>query len=213
MTDYSVDTGSSKCSKCLVLGGVLFLFLVNEVHAQSGGQMAVEDIRDIMVKRPSTSVFPVILSIVVLLGALMIGVSAIKRILTRQPEMGSVPPELIARSRLQQIGLEMENEPPNKVSLEISEAVKDFLRAQYQDPIRFETAEEYLRRISLPTMSDSIKFSDLLTEEVRSFMNISQELKFAQIREARNQLPALVNHATKIIEMAIHEKAKGKRLD
>lgn len=173
--------------------------------------MAVEDIRDIMVKRPPASIVPVIILIVVLISALIVGVFAVKRILTRQPEMGRVPPELIARSRLQQICSEMDNEAPNKVSLEISEAVKDFLMAQYQDPIRFETAEEYLSRISRPSASGSIKFSAMLTEEVRSFMNMSQELKFAQIREARTRLPALVNQSIKIIEMAVHEKVRVKR--
>jgi hypothetical protein len=207
MTDFSQKFRNSKW----FTGGLLFasvFWAMAEIYAQTAGPLDGEDIRDIMVKRPPASIIPVIFSLLALIGVLIVGVIVVKRILTRQPEMGRVPPEYIAQSRLQQICSKMENEAPNKVSLEISEAVKDFLMAQFQDPIRFETAEEYLNRISQVTESNSIKFSTTLTEEVRSFMNISQELKFAQLREARTRIPALVNQAMKIIEMAVQEKVR-----
>jgi len=195
----------------LFILGVAFLFLcLKQLEAQSGGQLAVDDIRDIMTKHPPTSIVPVILAVIGLIVAMIVGLIVLKRILTRQPEMGRVPPEFVARNRLQQICSGMDNQAPNKVSLEISEAVKDFLTAQYQDPIRFETAEEYLSRISRPTATGSIKFSVSLTEEVRSFMNMSQELKFAQIREAGTRVPALVNQAIRIIEMAVQDKLRVK---
>jgi hypothetical protein len=45
-----------------------------------------------------------------------------------------------------------------------------------------------------------------LTEQVQSFVSISQELKFARLKEARDRIPALIKQAETIVGMAVREE-------
>ncbi|MDF1753004.1 MAG: hypothetical protein P1U89_09540 [Verrucomicrobiales bacterium] len=185
---------------CL-FGGILLLF--NSI-ACGQSDAPIEDIRDIMIERPPASPLPLVISIV--LGILVLGafILGLKKVLSRESKFTGPPPEFTARKRLSQIGKQIEEIPPNKASLDTSEAVKDFLAAQYDDPIRYETAEEYLTRIThSEEKPGKIKLPSSLTEQIRTFMSTSQELKFAQLKEARERVPTLLKQAESIIEMAV----------
>lgn len=196
---------------CLLVGGILLLFGLYSNGQGQAEPVPVEDIRDIMLDRPPASIVPVLVSLVILVGALMFGFFALRNFLRRPPETKGPPPEMIARHKLSEIRGEVDDVPPNKASLDTSETVKDFLTAQYGDPIRYETAEEYLNRMIEVMKDGASKLSPGLTEEVRTFMSISQELKFAQLKEARSRIPALIDKAEKIVTMAVEERLPAKR--
>jgi hypothetical protein len=174
-------------------------------------QEPVEDIRDIMVERPPASIVPVLVSIVLLVVAGFFGFLAFRKFFTKERAVPGPPPEIVARRRLNAISGKVDELPPNKASLETSDAVKDFLTAQYRDPIRYETAEEYLHRITNAQQGDASRLSPSLTEQVQSFVSISQELKFAKLKEARSQIPSLIKQAENIIGTSVREKTQTKR--
>ena len=199
---------------CFVAGSVLLFLsicpsLIGQTRANSS---KTEDIRDIMVQRPPDHSVFLWISLFILLAGIVLGalIFSIKCALDSSSPLGP-PPETVALKRLARIRQQMNDLLPNKASLEASEAVKDFLATRYQDPIRYETAEEYLTRLGATpqganTSADShLKLSAKVTEDVRTFMSISQELKFAKLREAREKVPALLAQAENIVEMASKE--------
>lgn len=202
---FPFTAGIRFISGCLHVGGIL-LFV-----SKSGWSQEVDDIRDIMIERPPDSIVPVILWIALITAILVFSFFTLRKFLRRKVVVTGPPPEAIAINRLREISSQVDEMAPNKASLETSEAVKDFLTAQYEDPIRYETAEEYLTRISVAVEGEGAKLPPTLTEEVRSFMSISQELKFAQLREAKSRIPSLIQQAEAIIGMAIRERGGKKR--
>ncbi len=187
---------------------MLFLqFLVSPAMGQTGGATGASEIRDIVDDPPPFYWPPVIfitLSILLLITAVVIYCVLSYR--KKNPKPTGPPPEVVARLRLQELQSEAATMAPNKAGLEASEIVKDFLTSQYGDPIRYETAEEYLSRIAMPQQQAGAPvFSIGLLEQVKSFMSISQELKFAQLKEAKERIPNLVSQAEKIVSLALEE--------
>lgn len=207
MTDFPLfRTRLQRLTGCLLCGGI-FVFTLVLCSAQ---EAELGDIRDIVIRKPPGSLVPVILFVLVVVAFLIGGGIMLRRLLSREGERPGPPPERVAISRLRQISSHVEELDPNQASLETSETVKDFLSAQYGDPIRYETAEEYLARITA-TENSGPRLSTSLIEEVRSFMSISQELKFAKLREARSRIPALIGQAEAIIGMAMRDQPRRKQ--
>ncbi len=178
-----------------------------------GDSPGAEDIRDIMVRRPPPSPLPWILwsiAIGFILLALFFGLRWFLR--RHRPQPLGPPPEAVARERLSAIRAQVEELAPNRASLEISETLKDFLSARYRDPIRYETAEEYLNRM-MQARHDATanRLRPELLEEVRSFISISEQLKFARLNEARSHVPALIEQAERIVESATADPAESGR--
>ena len=197
---------------CFLIGGILLSFYGTPSNGQinpgpgSPSPAPVEDIRDIMIERPPGSPLPWIIGVLVFVILIVSGCIFLRKLANRHQVITGPPPDYVARRRLAEIRNHVDDIPPNKASLETSEAVKDFLTARYHDPIRYETAEEYLTRISqTQSGGEAAKLSRALTEDVRSFMAISQELKFAQIREARQRIPDLIKQAETIVELAMQQ--------
>lgn len=193
----TIYTFQNRKKGCLCVGGILLSF--NVAFSQ---ELDSEDIRDIMISSPGTNpwlITAIILGALVLAGAIF----ALIRFYfpNKQTDFGP-PPEFVVRERLKKIGAQLDELPPNKASLEISEAIKDFLTKKFKDPIRYETAEEYLNRLSESAEGNHSKLSPALTEKVRAFISISQELKFAKLKQARERVPALIDQAENIVVSA-----------
>lgn len=182
-----------------MVGGA-FLCFSSTVFAEERSALN-EDIRDIMMNKPPTSLLPFILVGVGII-LLLISIWVVTKYLgaTKPAPMGP-PADYIALEKLNRISERIDSISPNKASLEISNTVKDFLSRRFRDPIRFETAEEYLNRISGSNANNPILSAGLI-EQVQTFMNISQELKFAQLKEAKTQIPILIDQAEAIVKAA-----------
>lgn len=168
--------------------------------AVDGDEFPENDISDIIIEEPPPNLTPFVLGGI---GVIALGIGvyyALKKYLGGRSQPPGPPAEVVARKRLKQIEIEMDESSPNHVSIETSNVVKDLLSTRFGDPIRYETAEEYLGRISRNEPGEGI--SPTLIELVRNFMSIGQELKFAQLNEARVRLPDLIDQAKKIVELA-----------
>lgn len=173
-----------------------------------GEEFPENDISDIIIEEPPPSLLPFLLWAIALIGLAGAAYLILRKCLAGRGKPPGPPPEVTARKRLKQIEIEMDEASPNHVSIETSNVVKDLLSSRFGDPIRYETAEEYLGRIS--RNEPDPKLSPTLTELLKHFMAIGQELKFAQLKEARVRLPDLIAQAKKIVETAATESAANR---
>lgn len=172
---------------------------------EDGVEFPEHDISDIIIEEPPPNLVPFVLGAIGLLVLAAAAYVVLKKYLKGRSRPPGPPPEVTARKRLKQIEIAMDESTPNHVSIETSNVVKDLLSTRFGDPIRYETAEEYLGRISQNGAGE--KLSPTLIELVKNFMSIGQELKFAQLNEARVRLPDLIGQAKKIVELAAAENA------
>lgn len=191
---------------CLLTGGILLFFGCLGVCQPPSSSTAEEEIRDIIIQPPPPNLTPLYFAIGGLLAGLIVIAIVFKFLIkSSNPVLKGPPPETVARQKLSQIESQIEELEPNKASLAISETIKDFLSRRFKDPIRYETAEEYLSRISESDSDNPSPLSHELTEKVRTFVSISQELKFAKLREGKKHIPTLVQQAENIITAATAE--------
>lgn len=107
-------------------------------------------------------------------------------------------PKSIARERLKVLSQQIDDLSPNEFALEASEALKDYLAARFGDPVRFETSEEFLARLS--TARSAIKLPPELRDRVATFLSSSDEIKYGRIPDAARHKQALWQQALEVIE-------------
>ncbi len=123
-------------------------------------------------------------------------------------------PDTIALRSLHRLETELPHMEPNAFGLEVSETLKDFLAAKFNDPIRYETAEEFLSRFA----DSSIPVTHLPTavhQNLRTFVSTSEEMKFGQSPDARPKMKPLLALATTIVNLIqmINQAEKEKQSD
>ena len=160
-----------------------------------------QDIKDIVVLTPQESIWGLviwmIIAAVVLAAIVWLVYSLIKRAGHRAVETS---PGTVAVRALQKLEQETKDMDPNAFGLELSETVKNYLAAKFNDPIRYETAGEFLSRFA----NSSIPVTSLPTsvhQNLRDFVSSSEEIKFARTADARSKMEPLLKLATDIIRL------------
>jgi len=171
-----------------------------------------EDIRDIVVLKPVDSIWPLIFWIATALVAVglivWLAFFFIKRAKKRAHDLA---PETIAARSLMRLSQEREQMDPNRFSLAVSEVLKNFLVARFHDPIRYETAQEFLERFA----NSSIPVTHLPTavhHNLRTFVQASEEMKFGKTPDARKKMGPLLDLATHIVSL-IHTIDQAEKKD
>ena len=131
-----------------------------------------------------------------LLGLLGVGGYFAWRALNRKPSTQRTPQQ-IARYRLEELEDEARNLSPNEFSLAVSETLKDYLAARFRDPVRFETSEEFLWRLS-EARAQSLPPN--LRDDVAGFLSISDEIKYGRPPDAEARKLPLLEKARVVVE-------------
>ena len=87
---------------------------------------------------------------------------------------------------------------PNQFARELSDALKDYFVATYRDPVRYETAEEFLVR---SRDDESSPIPDAARTELRKFLQLSEALKFGNTSTPGIPTPTLLGSARATIEL------------
>ena len=156
-----------------------------------------EELYDIVVLTPKDPIWPVILWST-LIAALLIGALALalRRPRSRSAASSLSPKErVIARFRLV---LERSDElKASEIILEVSDSLKDYLAEQYNDPLRYETAQEFLTRIS----KEKTRLPTAAQEQLRSFIVAADEVKFGNSSNSHQNCLPLINTAKSIVNL------------
>ncbi len=155
------------------------------------GAAPLPDIKDIA--GPET--LPSLWEMVALIGGIVIGllllgalIYFLYRTLTRTRKIAA-PPLTVARRRLDSLAEVIDVLDANAFSQGLSESLKNYLTDRFGDPIRSETTEEFLRRLS-EARANTLPTS--LREKVATFLSVSDEIKYGRSSDAaRHKLPLL----------------------
>lgn len=158
-----------------------------------------DDIEGIIVLAPEASPWPWIagglaaLLVLALLGVLLWFV--LSRLLGKPRP---ISPLATARRGLRDIESEKAGLSPNDASLRISEVLKDFLQESFADPLRFETAQEFLARHARP---GTTRLPQAAHQDLRSFVTMSEELKFGHPPDAERKVDSLLQLARNVLDL------------
>ncbi len=156
-----------------------------------------DDILDIVVLEPRESITSVIfwlLVVAILLIAFAIGSWIFLRHRARKKAVP--PPEIRVAHALKKLRVEREQLEPNRFSLRLSDALKDFLTEKYEDPVRYETAQEFLERIS----KRRSRLPEAAQNSLHEFLVASDELKFGNPVDADEKTEPLLLKAGEVIQ-------------
>ncbi len=115
--------------------------------------------------------------------------------------------EYVALKRLSDLEPRAAELSPNEFSIEISDVLKDFVQKRFNDPVRFETADEFFHRL---TDSENVTITPQVRDQLAEFLQIAEEIKFGLPPDAAAQKHPLLEKARNIIEaqrQAVQEAA------
>lgn len=156
-----------------------------------------DDIYDIVVLAPKESPWPLIFWS--LLSLIILGVLAwmIWYLLRGSREKSEPSPESVAFRRFTITHRDQQDLSPNEYSLALSETLKDYLSAKYEDPVRFETTPEFLARVS----RKQSKMPTAAQQQLESFLVHAEEIKFGNSSEAERKAAPLGKTAEQIVQL------------
>ncbi len=174
-----------------------FAILAQTTPGQPAGSPELPDIRDIVPPEALPSYWMIAAMV---LGGLVFfgGLIWLMVYFLRQDKRRShqIPAGRVALQQLDQLEARADKLPANVFSLEVSNILKDYLQARFQDSFRYETSEEFLQRIG---SGASNPLPQRLRTGVAGFVGLCDELKFARPANAdMNKLP-LLEQARQII--------------
>ncbi len=106
--------------------------------------------------------------------------------------------EYVAARRLEEIESRANEMTPNEYSIQVSDALKDFVQSRFKDPVRFETTDEFLYRI---TAVDAGLITPQVRDELAEFLHIAEEIKFGLPPDAEASKIPLLRKAQSIVEI------------
>jgi len=147
-----------------------------------------------------TSSFPWAFAFV-LLALLLLAVAFASFFLGRYSRKAAArtPPEARALERLDRLAAARGSLEANRYAQELSDILKDFLAEKFGDPIRYETAEEFLARAS----EGSSSLPDAARHELKAFLEGAEAVKFAKLADAGERLGPLEELARQVVKLGV----------
>lgn len=154
-----------------------------------------DELYDIVVLEPTPSIWPVVLWST--LGVLLLAAAAVALWYFLKDKNGDDRKSAGATvlNRLRNIERRQGELEPNQVGLAISDALKDYLSEKFDDPIRYQTSQEFLKRIS----STKSTLPAPAQQKLLQFLAESEEVKFGNTLGAENKLLPLFKRANEIV--------------
>lgn len=94
---------------------------------------------------------------------------------------------------------------PNRFALAVSEALKNYLAERFDDPVRYETTPEFLRRVSQRESA----LPPAAVQELRDFLTTAEEVKFGRSAETAEQSVPLMRSARQLVAICESVSAAG----
>ena len=167
----------------------------NHILAQ---QPVADELYDIVILAPKAPLWPFLLwalLIFLFLGGIAALIIYILR--SRTTAAPAVSPQEKAGARFRAIQQKTDTVPVNEVMLEVSDTLKDHLAEKYDDPLRFETAQEFLNRIS----KEETRLPTAAQQELRGFIVAAEEIKFGNTTGAEEKSLPLIKAAENVVSL------------
>ena len=175
--------------------------------APPGGVPPADDIYDIVVLAPKESMWGTVFWIVILALVLLLFAGLVwyfLRAAARKSEEAS--PEEQASRRLRELAVRREEMEPNRFALSVSDALKDYLSEKFEDPVRYETTQEFLERSS----KDESRLPRAARDSLREFLVSTEEIKFGNTPDAPERSEPLLDRAGMIVRLCQAEPREGR---
>lgn len=160
---------------------------------------------DIVVPQAEPSLWPLLLSLVLAL-LLVAAVAWLVRHLLRQRQPPIVPPQARALRVFDRIERQQGDLAPNRFVLAVSDALKDYFAERFHDPVRYETTEEFLVRLS----HVGTRLPPAAQQELRDFLTASEEVKFGNRPDASDWTRPLLQRARNLVGLCESVNARTK---
>ncbi len=179
---------------------MISLFLQQAATAPVAAE--IEDIKGIVMLEPEPSIWATVLWVLLALAIPMAIGGMVWYLLVKFGKGKTmIPPEVKAMQKLKALHQKEETLPPNALSLQISETLKDFLVEKFEDRIRYETADEFLTRFaSAPNPPSNVPAP--VHQDLKSFVRMSEELKFGHSPDAGKKMASLFQMADNIVYLS-----------
>ena len=157
-----------------------------------------DELYDIIEVAPEDSIRP-ILFYGLLVFLLLVGAALAIWLFLRSRK--SAPPRKspaeIAHRQLQELERTGAEAEPNRYALALSETIKDFLAATFADPVRYETTQEFLGRLS----REGTRLPPAAQQELREFLLAAEEVKFGNAPGSENRAIPLMQKAKNLLTL------------
>ncbi len=164
-----------------------------------------EGLYDIVVPPPETELWPLLLSLVLAL-LIVAGAVWLVRHLLRHREPPAAPPQDRALRAFDRIERQQDELAPNRFALAVSDALKDYFAERFRDPVRYETTEEFLARLS----REGTRLPSAAQQELRDFLAASEEIKFGNRPDASDRTRPLLKRARNLVGLCESVNARTK---
>jgi len=157
-----------------------------------------DELYDIVVLAPEKPIWPLLLFIA--LACLLVGglvwmgfylLRSRRQPVRRETAVG------VALRRLRELEQSHGDLEPNCFSLAVSETLKDFLSATFGDPVRFETTQEFLSRVSW----QGTKLPSAAQQSLKDFLVAAEEVKFGNAPDASEKTLPLLQRANELVTL------------
>ncbi len=157
-----------------------------------------DELYDIIEVAPEESIRPLLFYGLLVFLLLVAAVLAIWYFLrSRKPTPLRESPAVIAGRQLRELERTGAETEPNRYALALSETIKDFLAATFADPVRYETTEEFLGRLS----REGTRLPPAAQQELREFLLAAEEVKFGNAPGSENRATPLLQKAKNLLTL------------
>lgn len=123
----------------------------------------------------------------------------------RDPRTRTASPAVRAGRELESIERRRDELAPNAFALAVSETLKNYLAERFRDPVRYETTEEFLARLS----REDTRLPPAAQEALQAFLLSSEEVKFGHRSDAAGLCLPLLQRARQLITLCEAVSAPG----
>ncbi len=176
--------------------------LVAQIAPSQTDAAELPDIQDII--SPQASLSYGLLIAIVLVGLLLLAVVIfllVYFISKDKKRSHQIPAGRIALRKLDELETLAPELSANAFSLQVSDILKDYLKERFQDSFRYETSEEFIKRLSSGT---SRSLPQSLQTDLANFAALCDQLKFARFANAEDHKLPLLEEARRIIREPIN---------
>ena len=159
---------------------------------------APEGLYDIVVPSPERPLWPVFVFLAIAL-LLVGGIVWLVIYLLRNRDASSTapPPAVRTLKELDRVERDHEDLTPNRFSLAVSEALKNYFAERFRDPVRYETTEEFLARLA----REGTTLPPAAQQELRDFLTAAEAVKFGNSPDTAGLTRPLLKSARNLVSL------------
>ena len=159
---------------------------------------APDGLYDIVVPSPERPLWPLFVFVgiaLLIVGGIVWLVVYLLR--NRDGASASTPPAAKAKRELDRIERQHDELAPNRFTLAVSESLKNYLAERFRDPVRYETTEEFLARLT----REGTTLPPAAQQELRDFLTSAEEVKFGNNPNAAGLTRPLLKLARDLVNL------------